>query len=48
VKTTSEEEKESDVETDPEEERPIVKDQEEPINVNNMDSDDGSLDQRYG
>jgi len=40
VKTTSEEEKESDVKTDSEEELPIVKDQEEQVNVNNMDSDD--------
>jgi len=48
VKSTSEEENESDVETDVEEERPIVKDQEEPINVDNMDSDDIPLGQRYG
>jgi len=48
VKTTSEEEKESNVETDFEEERPSVKDQEEPLSVNNMDSDDIPLGQRYG
>jgi len=47
VKTTSEEEKEYDVETDHEEERPIVKDQEEPVNVDNMDSDDIPLGKRY-
>ena len=46
VKTTSKEEKGYDVETDPEEERPFVKDLEEPVNVDNMDSDDIPLSQR--
>jgi len=48
VNSTSEEEKQSDAETDPKEDQPIEKDQEKIVNVDDIDSDDIPLGQRYG